>query len=318
MSIFRVVNNLFRFNRTNWKAVSLCFLAATVFWFFNALNKNYSANVRFPLKFEYDEHKFVSAQALPNNVYVNVSGNGWDLLRQDLGWKLPAVVIPLERPSEVRKIVGSTLPPLLATQVGNLKVNHIVTDTLYLSIEPKDSVRMKVVIDAAGITFTEGYGRTSPIVILPDSIQVEGPRSLIAPLAHASIMMSLPEKKVNSNYREKMDVVAPEGESIVRKPTLLEVMFEVGEVTDVEQLVKITLVNIPFASHVLKDKDSVLCKIQIPTSRRDDFNQLLSGVKAEIDLADARSGGRKMLPSFVGLPAYATLVSADSIRLRIY
>ena len=317
MNFFRVINNLFRFNRTNWKAVSLCFLAATVFWFFNALNKNYATNVRFPLQFEFNQEKFVPSNPLPRDVYVNVSGKGWDLLRKNLGLKLPTLMIPLERPAETKRIVGSTLPPLLANQLGNLKINHIVTDTLYLSIEPKDSLRVKVVIDQGFITFKKGYGRTSRIVVLPDSIQLQGPKSFLENMAD-SIVVSLPEKKLSDNFRQALRIRLNGDEFIKRSPPIVEVMFEVGEVIELVQRLKLELINIPPSARVNLGSDSTLCRLQMPASSVDNFRQVVGGVKAVLDLKDARSGARKSLPSVVGLPPYASLVGTDSIRLRLY
>jgi hypothetical protein len=317
VSFFRVLNNLFRFNRTNWKAVSLCFLAATVFWFFNALNKNYATNVKLPLQFEFDHYRFVASKPLPHDIYVNVSGNGWDLLRKYLGLKLPAVVITLERPVETRKIVGSTLPPLLASQLGTLKINHIVTDTLYVSIEAKDSIGIKVLVDPNEITFKKGYGRTSPIVVLPDSIEVEGPVSVLKQLPD-SIVISLPSQKLNSNYREQVEVRVQGYESVKRNPPVVEVMFEVAEVTEVQQRIKLELINVAEFTRIMQDKDSVACVVQVPSSRLDDFKQAASGIRAEIDLRDARQGGRKVLPTVSGLPPYTVLVSIDSVRMKLY
>jgi hypothetical protein len=317
VSFFRVINNLFRFNRTNWKAVSLCFLAATVFWFFNALNKNYAANVRFPLQFEFDQQRFVPAKQLPKDVYVNVSGKGWDLLRKNLGLKLPTVLIPLERPVDTKKIVGSTLPPLLASQLGSLKINHIVTDTLYVSIEQKDSIRMKVIIDLNMISFREGHGRISPVVVLPDSIEFLGPKSRIR-LLPDSILVSLPEKKLGANFREQIEIKTEHDEFIRHKPQSVEVMFEVGEVVEIEQKLKLELTNIPAAARVNLGNDSIACRVQIPRNRADDYAQAAAAIKAVLDLSDARSGQRKTLPAILGLPSYALLVKTDSIRVRLY
>jgi hypothetical protein len=317
VSFFRVLNNLFRFNRTNWKAVSLCFLAATVFWFFNALNKNYAANVRLPLQFEFDHQKFIATRPLPHNVYVNVSGNGWDLLRKTLGLKMPAVLIALERPVEVKKIVGSTLPPLLASQLGTLTINHVVTDTLYVSIEPKDSTRMKVLVDPREITFKKGYGRTSPIVVLPDTIQLEGPVSVIRQMTDLMVI-TLPSKRLSSNYREQVEVIVKRDETIKRNPPVVEVMFEVGEVTEVPEVIELELLNVAPYTHIMQDKDSVECVLQVPNNRMDDFRQSVSGIKAAIDLKEARQGGRKVLPLVKGLPSYVMVVRIDSVRMKLY
>src|SRR5260221_740246 len=206
MNIVRILVNLFRFDRANWKVVGLCVLTAMVFWIFNAFNKNYSTNVRFPLLFEFDGEKYAPAEHLPKTVNLNVSGIGWDLFRKHLGLKVPPVIIPLERQKEIKNIVGSTLAPMLATQVGNLQINFVVTDTLYLQIDERDSHRYKLSADISTITFREGYGRTSPIVLLPDSISLEGPQSRLHALDD-SIMLYLEEKKIRENFRTEVEVV---------------------------------------------------------------------------------------------------------------
>src|SRR6187431_968935 len=117
MSFLRSIFNLLRFNRKNWKAVVLCVFAATIFWFFNALNKNYTTNITFPLAFDYNSENYVAIRPLPEAVRINVTGMGWDLFRRSLGLKIPPLVIPLERPSQINRIVGSTLPALFANQL---------------------------------------------------------------------------------------------------------------------------------------------------------------------------------------------------------
>ncbi|MFN4947531.1 MAG: hypothetical protein ACK5FG_12555, partial [Chryseotalea sp.] len=110
MSVLQSIGNLLRFNKRNWKAVVLCLLASTVFWFFNALNKTYTTTLTFPIEWQYNTDNFIPVEPLPQTVKINVTGIGWSILRHNFGVKSPALVIPLERPNEVKKIVGSTLP----------------------------------------------------------------------------------------------------------------------------------------------------------------------------------------------------------------
>jgi hypothetical protein len=65
MRVIQSIFNLLRFNRRNWKAVALCIFAATVFWFFNALNKNYTNNINLPMVFDYENEKYVAIRPLP-------------------------------------------------------------------------------------------------------------------------------------------------------------------------------------------------------------------------------------------------------------
>src|SRR6185369_8694832 len=170
MNIVRIIFSLLRFDRANWKAVLLCILAAMVFWIFNAFNKEYATNLRFPILFEFNGERYVPAEHFPKSVTLNVSGIGWDLFRRRIGVKVPQVIIPLDRPAETRKIVAGTLIPVIATQIGNLKINFVVTDTLRIQIDKRDSHRYKLKADISNVNFREGYGRISPVVVLPDSV----------------------------------------------------------------------------------------------------------------------------------------------------
>jgi hypothetical protein len=63
----------------------ICVLAAALFWLLNALNKEgYSVNVEYPIQFSFDDSHYIATTALPRTVRVNVSGDGWNLLR--LSW----------------------------------------------------------------------------------------------------------------------------------------------------------------------------------------------------------------------------------------
>jgi len=310
MNILRIFVNLFRFDRANWKVVSLCVLTAVVFWIFNAFNKNYSTNVRFPLLFEFDGEKYAPAEHLPKSVNLNVSGNGWDLFRRHLGVKVPPVIIPLERAKEIKKIVGSTLPPMLATQVGNLKINYVVTDTLYLQIDERDSHRYKLVADISGITFREGYGRISPVVVLPDSIELDGPQSRLHALDD-SIVLVLSEKTLSQDFRAEAEVVFPGSEFLKRNPPVVQIMFEVNQVVNIKRKVKVIL-----DKRVGREvADSVEALFQIPASREEDFKlqarEILSEVRAtQFKKFDAA------VPRVVNLPPYALLLRVDSVHIK--
>jgi len=156
MSFFNSIFSILRFNKKNWKAVVLCIFTATVFWFFNALNKDYTTTISFPLAFDFDRDRFIAVKPLPQDVRINVTGIGWNLLRRSSRLKVPPLIIPLERPVDVKKIVGSTLPVFFANQLADFQINFVITDTLRLAIEPK-GVR-KVVLSLNDPTSLFGKG----------------------------------------------------------------------------------------------------------------------------------------------------------------
>lgn len=318
MSFLRIFITLFHFNRTNWKAVALCFVTATVFWLFNALNKNYSAHLRFPIQFQYDQDQYAPAAELPKTLTINVSGNGWDLVRKTFGVKLQVLSIPLEHPDEIKRIHTSVLPPLLATQLGDLKINFIAVDTLRIQIEPRVTRHFKLVADDRDLSFRNNAGRSSAIVVLPDSVELTGPASLLRNRPD-SIVLLLPVKKVQENYREEVEVLVPHIDLIKRNPPVVEVRFDVTPFVTVDALVSIEKPTLPWGL-VIED-DSVHCQIKIPATETSNFpvRQELIAIVPAADLptvALPKGNEQWVLPSVQGLGPYMKLVQIDSVRLK--
>src|SRR6185369_11782296 len=105
-----------------------------------------------------------------------------------------------DRPMEVKKIPGNALLALVSDQVSTLKINYVVGDTLDLNIDLKDSHKFRLVADLTRISYKGGFGRISPVVILPDSVEIEGPKSLLHHFPD-SIVLSLSENRLNENFR---------------------------------------------------------------------------------------------------------------------
>ena len=316
MSFLRLLVNLFHFNRTNWKAVTLCVITALVFWFFNALNKDYSTNLKFPVNFNYDQARFVPVEPLPEAVFMNVSGNGWDLLRKSLGVNLPYMNINLERPTEVRKIVGSTLPALLAGQLGSLQINHVVTDTLYLTVDERTTKKVLLLINEENLTFAEGFERLSPIVVLPDSVEIEGPRSLLAQLSD-TLLLKVNEEQVDGDYRRKVPIIT-KNDLLLPMVAEAEVLFEVVEWEEMSTYLPLEVENSPSSVRLNMVKDSVACQLRVPKRELETFIQQLEEHRAVLDLRGLKRGDQKLQPRVEGLPSYVRLVRIDSVAIKLY
>jgi hypothetical protein len=309
MNLLRGIGNLFRFDRTNWKAVVLCFVGALVFWVFNAFNKNHSANIRFPLHFEYNHDKYVPVTELPHQININVSGNGWDLFRNQWGLKLPELSIPLERPMEVKKIVSGSLPPWLQPQLGKLHINFIVTDTLRLHIDERDFHRFKVVVDHSDFSFKKGFGRISPIVVLPDSAMLEGPKSILHSMPD-SIVVSIRGKQIDQNFSEEIELQLIHEENIKRNPPLVKIMFEVGPVLVIEKKLKAIT---PGRSQKNFLVDSLSVWFQIPSKRVEEFDLLAKEMTAIVNAKKYNESERQTY-HILKMPPYADLVRVDTLR----
>jgi hypothetical protein len=313
MSVINSIFNLLRFNRRNWKPVVLCVFAATVFWFFNALNKKYTTNISFPLTFDYVEEDYVAIHALPKSVRINVTGPGWDLFRRSLGLKVPPLVIPLERPSEIRKIVGSTLPPLFANQLERFEINFVLSDTLRIALEPKGSRWISLALDSPNILFRKGYAITSHATISPDSIFIEGPWKLVMALSEP-VYLKLPQRNIDENFSEDVEVKFVNEDLIRRDPPTVAVKFNVDPLTVIKDSITLKIINLPKGARPSLGVRQLPCTLAIPQRFLKSYNH--DSVNAVVDLKSFSKGVKRVLPVIQGLPPYSRVLAVDSIVVK--
>ena len=315
MNLVRVLVNLFQFNRTNWKAVILCLLAAAIFWLFNSFNKSHSYTVRFPLRFEYDHERFVAIKPLPHQISINVTGTGWDLIRKTLKVEIPPLVVPIERPLEIRKIPTGSITAILVTQLGNLKFNFFATDTLHILLDEKVSRTFRLSADVSEIDFKEGYGIVGPVELSPDTVLIDGPKSIITPLPD---IISIPviARGISKTFQEEVEVPLFSSESVNRNPPVVTASVEVGPLETVEAMIKVKTVNQPRRWRAVIT-DSVKVSFRIPADQIENVRSALMQVRAILDLSGAGNESYHAFPVVVGLPIYAQVISIDSVSLKI-
>lgn len=213
------------------KVFSICFLAAAFFWLMTALNKDsYSLRLDYPIHFDYDEAEYVPVEPLPKTVSVNVSGNGWNLLRKS--W-LSFAERPLEykvtNPLKANFINTISLTDKLAEHFPDVQVNYVIADTLELDFERKSTRIIPVRVDSAVIDLRPGYVISSLINISPSLISVEGPASMLRAYPD-TIVVRIPTRKIQNNYDEALPLNIPKVGAVEVSHSTVLVSFEVARV----------------------------------------------------------------------------------------
>ena len=313
MSFFKSIFNLLRFNKKNWKAVVLCMFAAMVFWFFNALNKKYTTNISFPLAFEYNQKMYIAVKPLPSEVKINVTGIGWNLFRRSTGLKSRPLIVPLEHPTQIRKMVGSLLPVFFTSQLEGLEINFILTDTLNIALERRAERWMKVHLDSTTILFRKGYGMSSKSKISPDSILIQGPFDFINALPNP-LNIQLSQNNIDENFIEDIEVKFLHLELIKRNPPTVSVKFDVDKLVEIIDSVNLRIINAPTSSHLSIEMKRWPCVYAVPQRKMNQYKS--DSVYAVMDLKDFKRGEIRVLPVLRGLPPFTYIVSADSVLVK--
>ena len=216
-------------SKTDYKAVVICLLAAIVFWIMNALNKDgYSQKISFPLQFSYNDSLYIPTQPLPEKISVNVSGNGWNLLRKAFALDITPIKYSISKPLKTRLLNTGSLTDSLSEYIKDVKINYVVADRFELEFDRKISKDFIVKVDSSNISLKERYVITSLINISPRKITLVGPESLLDEMG-STILVKVPTRRLQENYDDEIALPLPKNALIKTNKDRVTVSFEVAE-----------------------------------------------------------------------------------------
>lgn len=220
----------------------LSIVAATTFWFFNALNKDYAATINYPVVFDYDREQFIATAELPDQVQINVSGIGWTIFRSGYLFDAQPIFIPVENPERDSKILGASLFEDLSEGLSNLELNYVLDDTIRLNVESIVEKKVMLYLDSTSIQLEKDHYLVSPITLEFDSVRLEGPRSYVDQIGD-TLMLSLGDRAIDENFAQ--DVNIPTRDLVTADSTSVGVFFLVEPYVNVQQPIPLTLQNFP-------------------------------------------------------------------------
>lgn len=216
-------------SKTDIKAILISLLAAIIFWIMNALNKDgYSQKMSFPLKFSYNDSLYIPTQPLPEKISVNVSGNGWNLLRKAFALDITPVKYSVEKPLKTKYLNTGSLTDSLSEYIKDVKVNYVVADRFDLEFDRKVSKQFTVKVDSASIPLKERFVISSLINVNPRTVTLEGPESVLEGMG-STIYVKIPGKRLQDNFDDEIKLPISQNSLIKPSKDRVAVSFEVSE-----------------------------------------------------------------------------------------
>ena len=300
---------------SNWKVVLLSLTVATTFWFFNALSKNYEAEVVYPLQFEFSQDSVVVVDPLPEYIRLEVSGGGWDLLRRTTKIGAKPVIIQLDNPTEVKLLPKNNLQRIISEQMKEVTVQFILTDSLFINIEPKVSRKVVLKIDSASIQLEDDYRITSPIQLLTDTVEISGPESLVKQL-RTPYLIEIEEKDLDSDFSESIKVPLPNASIMKAIPAEVEISFQVEEFKRVTYQIPIEKLNFDQNPNATLADSLVSVTFTVAESKEDLISVSDFNVTADLLLLNQSDSTVNLIP--VLLPDDADNIVFETERSKVF
>lgn len=292
----------------------LCVLAATIFWFFNSLNKEYTTNIGYPVEFVYDESVYIKTGELPEKISLNVSGIGWNLLNKSIGLKVTPLIVQLENPVETPKITGSSLTALITDQITDITLNYVLTDTLAFSLEKRITKTFPLAIKTKDILIQKGYVLISQPELSIEKVILSGPQSLINDI-DSIIYIQIDQEEINKDFDEEIQIPINNNKLIKRDPPTVSIRFHVAELTQksISLPIQYSFLNTESNQYSIEDSLSVIQFNQIKGTVEhlpEEFS--LRVIQDSFDQADST-----ILLELVQYPDSLYNISIDSNRFKL-
>ncbi len=244
---------------SNLKVVVLCIAAATTFWILNALNKDdYNTVVDFPVEISFDQDQYIAVSPLPKTLEIEISGNGWDLLRKYFNFNSDAYPIELNNPADKNFILTSDLKRSLGEFLSPTQLVSVLDDSLKFQVNRIKTLKVKPVLDSAGFTMAKNYRIMGQIVFNPETITLKGPSSILDSLSR-TFPIALNENRLNKSVDKKIELEVPDSLSdlVQIDEEQINVKFEVVEFLEGNKRLKINKTHFP-SNATLADEDVVI------------------------------------------------------------
>lgn len=162
-------------------------LISSIFWFFNALNKEYYAELQVPITYiNMPENKLV-AGPLASKVNVKITAFGYQIMNYKTSSIKPAIINlgqhslhPVENARDKRfYILTSTLKEEISNVLGpDAEIKNILPDSLIFNLEAVISKRVPV-HQRLNLQFKKQYMLKGALLVKPDSVKIKGVKSIL-------------------------------------------------------------------------------------------------------------------------------------------
>ena len=229
---------------------TICLFIATVLWFLNALSKDYSTVIAYPVKFvNPPKNRFVAAE-LPSKFELKVEAHGSVLLQHKLSLLFSPFIINISEitkdlvsVSGVYNIQTSGLLSHISNQMGKEITIIGIQQPEYFSII-LDSMATKSVqvLPSVRLNFKPQYKLKGKIEVSPERITIKGPANILDTL---SVLYTKPRvfEKLDTDIERSVKIEYPANTEINTGKVTLKIPVE--KLTEKELKIPVQLKNNP-------------------------------------------------------------------------
>jgi hypothetical protein len=228
---------------------AVCLLIATALWFLNALSKDYTTTINYPVKYINPPEEMFLTSTPPKRFELKVEGHGFSLLRYKLILSPSPIVLNLstihessEGSGNIITVQSQSLIQRISQQVSNeISITEISPNIITLVF---DSLATKTLHVKTNIstTFKSQYYLRDKITFQPESINVSGPSAALDTISFLETE-SVNISGIDDNIERVVQVKNPLNTELSTDKVLVKIPVE--KFTEKELTIPVELKNKP-------------------------------------------------------------------------
>ena len=272
----------------------ICLIISTVLWFINALSKDYSTLIAYPVKFvNPPENQFLSGNP-PKNLDLMVRGKGFLLLQHKIFMFSPVTIdisdlISNSQPDpEGYKVTGRSLTSIVSSQISSdLILAEIKPDVFTLVLDSLTTKTVPVEIEL-DVEFVSQMNLKNKVTTTPEKIEITGPTIVLKDINTLKTKVNI-TNKLSSDFQQKIELLHPDHTTIV--PEQVTINIEVEKYTEKEIKIPVEIMNKPEGVNLKIFPSEVKVLFNVGLSRFDKVKVSDFGVSVDYNsiIADVNS-----------------------------
>ncbi|HSO85514.1 MAG TPA: CdaR family protein [Draconibacterium sp.] len=226
----------------------ICLAIATALWFLNALGKDYTTTVSYPVKFTNPPENQFLANNTPVKLDLKIDGQGFTLLRYKLLSFSPIVLDieqvtkNLESNSGTYKVLSKNLIREVSDQLSSeVRITEISPELLEIVLDSLITKTVPVELDI-NVDFVPQVNLKSQIATMPDKVKITGPAISLEKISAVKTKVNI-LNKLDASIQQEIDLIHPERTTI--SPEKVTLIIEVEKYTEKELKIPIEILNKP-------------------------------------------------------------------------
>lgn len=293
----------------------LLFLGLSLlFWFLTKFSKDVTNDVQGHLHLVGipEGNMLIGEEMIP--VRIQMQGTGFDYLYY--AFNKPEIEVDVAA-SAIENNGNWVLPRIEVNSLASLQLNQDVevqlpSNGLQVALDLLATKKVAVKIKA-DVSYEEGYSPLDSFYVVPDSVVVSGPRSVVDTLSSVST-----EAKAYTNVSQDIDdilkLVTSSESNLKVAPESVEFSLSVAEFIEDSRVVPIEVINVPPDTQVQLFPSSVTISYVIDF---DNYKKILtSDFKVVCDLSKASDDANLLRPELQKFPKTAKNVTMNTAQVE--